>query len=152
MKRKYKCIKHKSNDGFYDSEGKWHCWFCYFENVYFNPNGIVMKELEVKKYLLRIVDYSEDNEKSMQVQVFDKTDKTLVHVYDCRDLSVAIRHFDDIIQRIISGTFKKSTHRVLRDILSEGIEGRSISEVHHISELYEITTSSNYESSSSSTD
>jgi len=28
---KYRCNKHKSNDGFYDLSGKWFCWYCYEE-------------------------------------------------------------------------------------------------------------------------
>jgi len=29
---KYRCNKHKSNDGFYDLKGKWFCWYCYEES------------------------------------------------------------------------------------------------------------------------
>jgi len=43
----YKCIKHKSNEGFTDEEGKWVCWYCYtpFYEYLVVPNSDLWREI-----------------------------------------------------------------------------------------------------------
>ena len=106
-KMKYRCGKHLSNQGYIDDEGKWHCWFCYYENLYLNPNGVVIKELEIKDYIIRIVDRTNSQSKDLCVELFTKDKKILDHRYNCRDLSMAIRHFDNLIREILEGMYKK---------------------------------------------
>ena len=106
MNKRYKCLRHKSNEGYIDKNGKWHCWYCYSENLYLNPKGVVLKELEVKKYTLRIVDRTTPEEKSIWVEVFTRS-KILDHNYNCRDLSVAIRHFESLVREILEGNYRR---------------------------------------------
>lgn len=105
--RKYKCEKHLSNQGYLNKEGEWCCWFCYYENLYLNPNGVVLKELEIKDYVIRIVDRTNSQNKELSVELFTKDEKILDHNYNCRDLSMAIRHFDTLIREILEGLYKK---------------------------------------------
>ena len=113
-KKPYKCEKHLSNQGYVDDKGKWHCWFCYSENLYLNPGGITLKELEIKRYIIRIVDSTDEQNKLLRVELFIKDTKDLDHNYSCRDLSVAIRHFDSLINEILEGNYGKKNKSSVR--------------------------------------
>jgi hypothetical protein len=101
MKREYKCRKHKSNDGFFDLDGNWCCLYCYKENRYSNPEGIVLKEVKVRNKLVRIVDKSRKKSKKVVLEVFlDNENKELIYHYSTRDLSVCLREYERIIRDI----------------------------------------------------
>lgn len=52
---KYYCAKHHSNDGFINSDGKWICWACYKEDLFYNPRGEIIMKKEIGKYFLRAI-------------------------------------------------------------------------------------------------
>lgn len=105
-KIKYKCQKHHSNEGYEDSNGTWNCWFCYAEDLYFNPKGTLIKEYTVKKYIVRIIDRTK-RDGMIAVELFDK-DKVLVGHWDQRDLSIALRKYVQTIEEIEQGAFRKN--------------------------------------------
>jgi len=41
---KYKCEKHKSNEGFTDDKNKWHCWICHSNITYKVGDKIILKK------------------------------------------------------------------------------------------------------------
>ncbi len=91
--KKYKCMKHKTNNGFYDSKGKWHCWQCYYENEFYNPRGKVIDSIEIpeKHILIRIVEDHDNNEE--RVEIWNTKKERRIHYYSYRDLSSAYRRF-----------------------------------------------------------
>jgi hypothetical protein len=54
-KKEYYCSKHKSSDGFIDPDGKWICWLCYKEDLFYNPRGEIVMKKEIGRYILRAV-------------------------------------------------------------------------------------------------
>lgn len=106
---KYKCQEHLSNEGFYDEEGNFVCLYCYMNNIFKCPKGRLLKQVRLRKYILRILDKSTKTHKQMAVQVFiDKGDKKILdHKYTTRDLSVALRHYQQLHQDIEERRYKR---------------------------------------------
>jgi len=112
-KSKYKCSKHKSNEGFYDSKGNWICWKCYYENEFLNPKGKVLDSFKHENYLVRLIDTGKD----VRIEIWNTQDKTRITQVDYRYLSVAMREFKRFIQDILSNPFRKKSTRILvRDL------------------------------------
>lgn len=105
-KRKYRCKKHMSNEGYYDSNNQWQCWECYFEDIYNNPRGTIVKYSRIRKYTLRVVDRSE---RHIVVEVFKE--RMLVDKFTYRDLSLALRKYEELTELIETGRYRKRTRR-----------------------------------------
>lgn len=116
---KYKCKKHKTNHGFIDEEGNWHCIFCYREDKYRNINGILLKEIKVKNRIVRIVDRSRREHKSVFVEVFNFKTKKLLHDFVSRDLSVCLREFENIVRMIQEGKENYNRNRDEPELILE---------------------------------
>ena len=54
-KNDYHCSKHNTGDGFINSKGKWICWACYKEDLFYNPRGEIVMKKEIGKYVLRTI-------------------------------------------------------------------------------------------------
>ena len=111
-KSKYKCNKHKSNEGFYDAKGNWICWKCYYENEFLNPKGKVLDSFKHENYLVRLIDTG----KEVKVEIWDTKDKTRISQIDYRYLSVAMREFKRFIQDILSNPIRTSPKILVRDL------------------------------------
>jgi len=111
-KSKYKCNKHKSNEGFYDAKGNWICWKCYYENEFLNPKGKVLDSFKHENYLVRLIDTG----KEVRVEIWDTKDKTRISQIDYRYLSVAMREFKRFIQDILSNPIRTSPKILVRDL------------------------------------
>lgn len=105
-KKTYRCTKHMSNEGYVNADGKWNCWFCYAEDLYYNSKGTLIKEYTVKKYVVRIIDRTK-TDGMIAVELFDK-DKVLVQHWDQRDLSIALRKYVQVIEDIEKGIFRRN--------------------------------------------
>ena len=105
-RKKYRCQKHLSNEGYTNDNGEWVCWFCYAENLYLNPKGTLIKEYSVKKYTVRIIDRGK-TDGMIAVELFDK-DKVLIQHWDQRDLSIGLRKYVQVIEDIEKGIFRKN--------------------------------------------
>ena len=111
-KSEYKCSKHKSNEGFYDSNGNWICWKCYYENEFLNPKGKVLDSFKHENYLVRLIDTG----KEVRVEIWDTKDKTRISQIEYRYLSVAMREFKRFIQDILSNPIRTSPKILVRDL------------------------------------
>ena len=119
--RKYKCPIHKSNEGFYDENGKWICWKCYEENEYYNPKGKVVDSYSKDKYLLRVV----DKQDHVEVEVWHIEKQEKVTYYSYRDLSSAMRKFRELFNRLKNKQLNNESEvacarlsRILNQVLS----------------------------------
>jgi len=107
---KYKCEKHKSNDGVVDKNGKFHCSYCFKEDKFLNPSGVVIKECTKRDYLIRIVDRSSDS-RNIVVEVFSTKTRKLIEDTPYRDLSVALRRYTEIIELIQDRRYERRRRR-----------------------------------------
>jgi len=99
--QKYKCMKHLTNDGFYNEKGLWTCWVCYKENPYYNPRGRIVDEFVYGDFTIRLVDRTSSMLGLQDVDVFHKEKRVSYH--SNRDLSVTLRTFEDQKRKILSG-------------------------------------------------
>lgn len=95
---KYKCTIHNSNEGYYDEEGKWHCWKCTTENKYYYPEGKVIDSFNIpeKNIEIRLVCIGDH---SIKLEVWDTKDPKLVTYRDHPYLSTALRDFESEVRR-----------------------------------------------------
>jgi len=87
---KYRCEKHKTNEGFYDSEGKWHCWKCYKENEFFNPPGDIIDTYTKGDFQIRVL---ATDPHTTCVEVWNVEKKKLIKRNFYSYLSTAMRAF-----------------------------------------------------------
>jgi len=112
-KSKYKCPKHKSNEGFYDSKGNWICWKCYYENEFLNPKGKVLDSFKHENYLIRLIDTGNE----VRIEIWNTETKERISSTSYRYLSVAMREFKRYIQDILTNPFRRNSTRILvRDL------------------------------------
>lgn len=103
----YKCKKHKSNKGYYDSNGQWHCWQCTKENKYFYPDGKIVSRIRIGDKEVRIVKTEEEH--NIKVETWDvkklKLENVSTHCY----MSTATREYKEIIKQL---ELKGSNHLI----------------------------------------
>jgi len=110
---KYRCEKHKTNEGFYDSEGKWHCWKCYKENEFFNPPGDIIDTYTKGDYQIRVL---ATDPHTTCVEVWDVEKKKLIKRNFYSYLSTAMRAF----RRERNHLGEHSSRERLRSSLGQG--------------------------------
>jgi len=92
---KYKCEKHKSNEGFDNGTG-WVCWECLNANLFLNPRGRIIDYIVKGQYLIRVVDGTKYGE-GLRLEIFDQpVGNRLVVLRHYRDLSLAINRMCEI--------------------------------------------------------
>lgn len=93
-----KCKKHMTSEGWYDEEGKWHCWKCTKENEYFYPKGRILDKMKVGSLEVRIIDTGEP--RHLILEVWD-TDN-MKRIYKCSHpyLSSCKREFEEWLLKI----------------------------------------------------
>jgi len=114
--KKYKCAKHKSNEGFYNNEGEWICWECIALDPYLSPRGRIIDSMIKEPFLLRLVDATKYGE-FLRLEVF--LNKKLTVLREFRDLSLATRKMYDLnshsINQIIESEGENATRIRDRD-------------------------------------
>jgi len=104
----YKCEKHCSNEGFFNNEGDWICWICWLEDPLNDPKGRIIESRKIKKYFIRLVDRSIFH-RGLAVELYDLSrskNKKLIFNSDFRDLSVALRKYNSLLQSIKEGRYR----------------------------------------------
>jgi len=93
-------MKHKTNHGFIDEDGNWHCWKCTKENEFFYPKGKVVANFQIpeKNLTIRIVCTGEH---SLEVEVWDIKDMKRIHKRCVDYLSSALREYERLIRRFL---------------------------------------------------
>ena len=110
-KKKYRCKKHRSNNGYVGPDGKWYCWKCTKENKYFYPKGTVIDRYtnEEEKREVRTV---ATGPRTIHVELWDISNYTLIDSKGHQYLSTAIRSFGRIVEDIENG----NRRNLVRDI------------------------------------
>lgn len=113
VKKKYKCIRHRTNNGYINSEGKWCCWKCAKENRYFYPEGSVIEKYTSNnnKTEVRIVSTGPHTVK-VEVWFIDKNPQILNWSEHHNYLSTAMRTFEGIVIRIESGIYPRDNNHI----------------------------------------
>ena len=93
------CEKHKSYDGYIDSNGKWHCWSCYKDDPYLNPKGEVIMTHTIKDIEARAVAES-SHRISIEVWIHKPRSYQKVFYKSYDYLSVASREWDRLISNL----------------------------------------------------
>jgi len=121
LEKKYKCMKHKTNKGFIDEEGNWHCWKCTKENEYFYPKGKVVANFQIpeKDIVIRIVCIGEH---AVGVEAWNTKTMVRLNVRQYDYLSSALREYERLIRRYLYQ--EEGTER--RRSLEESVSGRTI--------------------------
>ena len=119
---RYKCNIHRTNDGYYDEEGVWHCWRCYYENKFFNPRGVVGRKFTYKDRIqIRIVMEGNHN---AYVEVWDIKEMKRLLLLVFPYMSQALREMDRIIDRVIEEGVEEFKRRL------ESFEDQDEEELH----------------------
>jgi len=93
-------MKHKTNNGFIDEEGNWHCWKCTKENELFYPQGRVVASFNIveKNILVRIVCIGEHE---VAVEAWDTANIKRINKRLCNYLSSGLREYERLIRRYL---------------------------------------------------
>lgn len=101
---KYKCIKHRSNDGYWDEDenGKriWICWICHYSEPFNRPKGKILQDIEYGDYYIRVIDSGANH--GTYIQAFYK--KEICYESSYGDLSQSMRRMESIRDKLKSGT------------------------------------------------
>jgi len=117
-------MKHKTNNGFIDEEGNWHCWKCTKENEFFYPKGKVVANFQIpeKNIVIRIVCIGEH---AVGVEAWNTKTMQRLNVRQYDYLSSALREYERLIRGYLyqeEGTERRGSRRVLEEALA----GRTI--------------------------
>jgi len=99
----YRCKRHFSTYGYKDEEGNWHCWACYKENRYLNPQGEISNNYTSKGFHARIVLHGDHGVQMEMWDIRDKTKPKLINQNPYNYLSQAMRDWYNWIELIESG-------------------------------------------------
>jgi len=93
-------MKHKSNAGYIDEEGNWHCWKCTKENEFFYPRGKVVAKFKIpdQDILIRIVCTGEHD---VVVEAWDIKNIVRLNKRLCNYLSTGQREFERLLRRYL---------------------------------------------------
>jgi len=93
-------MKHKTNKGFIDEEGNWHCWKCTKENEYFYPKGKVVANFQIpeKNIVIRIVCIGEH---AVGVEAWNTKTMQRLNVRQYDYLSSGLREYERLIRRYL---------------------------------------------------
>jgi len=132
VKKKYKCMKHKYNNGYVDNEGIWHCWKCTKENRYFYPGGSVIEKYTSNdsRIEVRIVSTGPHTVR-VEVWFIDRSPQVLDWSEHHSYLSTAMRTFEGLVVEIESGNYSRNNSHTtdrheIHQILEEELEQDSI--------------------------
>jgi len=95
----YFCNKHNSYDGFIDENGKWNCWACYKEDIYYNPRGEVLMKKQIGKYFLRALSLGGHN-LIIEVWKFSSKKHILAYNYSFVYLNQLILEWDKQVKSL----------------------------------------------------
>ena len=101
----YKCKKHRSNDGWYDANGRWHCWECTRENTYLYPRGKVLEVATIGSYEIRVITTRSSYPATVEVWKLGGKKVKLKYKHSFKYLSQAMREYNRILEEIKIGIF-----------------------------------------------
>ena len=100
IKDNYLCIKHDSTSGFKDDDGDFHCWLCYKEDKFINPEGEIVNTYSNLDYMARMLSIGSHR---TDIEVWRLTDKKRIYSNTHENMFRASREWIKIIESIDEG-------------------------------------------------
>ena len=94
----YKCSKHMSNEGFYDADGNWRCWYCEKEDKYKYPDGKMFDRAKLKDYEIRVL--VKEEKSYVEVWKLSGSPPEMILKRAFKYMSRAVRFFNELIDEI----------------------------------------------------